>query len=233
MNSTLRFFSRILPALIFLLVCGAFVGIAASLSGILHSTTPRGYAERMLARHDGKVKKSLFSPRDNISRILEGLIHAEQRSIRMAIFTFTDKVIADALIAAYKRGVKVEIVADGESSATEYSKIPQLKKAGIPIYLFKPRGDRQWRPLMHDKFIVFGETIFGKSLIWTGSFNVTRSANERNRENVLVLDDREIIADYAAEFEALKKECRQPASREKAPERSAFAHALAMLTFLL
>jgi len=232
MNSALRFFSRILPALVFLLVCGAFVGIAASLSALRSGATPRGYAERMLGRADGKVKKSFFSPRDNISRVLEGLIDAEQRSIKIAIFTFTDKTIADALIAAYKRGVKVEVVADGESSALEYSKIPQLKKAGIPVYLFKPRGDRQWRPLMHNKFIVFGETIFGKSLIWTGSFNITRSANERNRENVTILDDKELIADYAAEFEALKKECRQPASRETAQERSAFGRALAMLTFL-
>lgn len=231
MNCVRRFFYRIFPTLVFILVFGAFIGIAASLSSILHSTTPRGYAERMLGRADGKLKKSLFSPRDNISRVLEGLIHAEQRSIKMAIFTFTDKTIADALIAAYRRGVKVEVVADGESSATEYSKISVLKKAGIPIYLFKPRADRQWRPLMHNKFIIFGETIFGKNLIWTGSFNVTRSANERNRENVLILDDKELIEDYASEIEALKKECRQPASRETAQERSAFDRALAMLTF--
>jgi phosphatidylserine/phosphatidylglycerophosphate/cardiolipin synthase-like enzyme len=221
-------FSRILPALAFVCVFGAFIGIAASLSALRFSTTPRAYAEKILGRSDGRVRKALFSPRDPVTRVLKGLIDAEQRSIKIAIFTLTDTTIVDSLVAAYKRGVTIEIVADGESSTTEYSKIPALKKAGIPTYLFKPRGDRQWRPLMHDKFIIFGETIFGKSLIWTGSFNITRSANERNRENVLILDDAELIADYTAEMEALKLECRQPKAASPL-QQSTLAHALTFL----
>jgi phosphatidylserine/phosphatidylglycerophosphate/cardiolipin synthase-like enzyme len=43
-------------------------------------------------------------------------------------------------------------------------------------------------------------------LVWTGSFNVTKAASKYNRENVLIIQSRQLADDYAAEFELLKRE---------------------------
>jgi phosphatidylserine/phosphatidylglycerophosphate/cardiolipin synthase-like enzyme len=51
---------------------------------------------------------------------------------------------------------------------------------------------------MHHKF-----AIFDQRLLVTGSYNWTRSAAERNRENLAVTDDRRLVAAFREEFERL------------------------------
>jgi len=53
---------------------------------------------------------------------------------------------------------------------------------------------------MHNKFCVFG-----KEKVWTGSFNFTFDAATNHRENVVVLENREVAKEYLKEFEDLKK----------------------------
>lgn len=223
--------ARCAVIIVFCCVFGLFVGVTANLYTVFHGITPVAYAQKLLSRPDGRIKKVLFSPDDNAEFVLRGLFQEAHRSIKIAAFALTSKVIADEIIAARKRGVHVEIVADGEASDNEYSKIGLLKKERIPIYLFRPKKTtRDWRALMHNKFIIFEYTIGARPLIWTGSFNFTRSANERNQENVIILDDAEIVASYKNHYEELKNRCRQPASRDsKSGESTPFQQMLAAL----
>ena len=58
--------------------------------------------------NDG-VKSAYFSPDDDVRSVLLYLIAQETKSIRIAMFTFTEKKLAQALIDARARGVEVEI----------------------------------------------------------------------------------------------------------------------------
>jgi phosphatidylserine/phosphatidylglycerophosphate/cardiolipin synthase-like enzyme len=58
---------------------------------------------------------------------------------------------------------------------------------------------------MHHKFVIFGNNIGGKSLLWTGSYNFTKSATMNNQENVLVLDEIHLIEKYGRQFELIKQ----------------------------
>lgn len=166
----------------------------------------------------GPLIKAYFSPDDGIQEIQRALIEAEQKSLDIAIFSFTDTETAQALIAAHKRGVRVRIVADRGSSVGDYSKILLLRRAGIPVHvcpvitekqpvlhLDDPRFDEKAMggALMHNKFIVFGQTAGNRPLLWTGSFNFTRSANARNQENVIILSDQGVINAFSRQFEKL------------------------------
>jgi phosphatidylserine/phosphatidylglycerophosphate/cardiolipin synthase-like enzyme len=62
---------------------------------------------------------------------------------------------------------------------------------------------------MHNKFIVFESNLFGRSILWTGSFNFTHSARLRNQENILVLDEPAIVERYRKQFAVIKTRCRQ------------------------
>lgn len=156
---------------------------------------------------------ALFSPDDAIQEVQLALIAAEQKSIDIAIFSFTDLEVAHALIAAHKRGVVVRIVADRGSSVGDYSKIFMIRKAGIPVYLCPASKSEiidfdeacledkvMASALMHNKFMIFGNTLGNRSLLWTGSYNFTRSANTRNQENVVILSDQNIISAFTAQF---------------------------------
>ncbi len=90
-------------------------------------------------------------------------INAAQTSIHIASFEFDLTPVADALIAAKKRGVDVRWVTDDESGlgADEdpgRGQFAMLQQAGIEV-----RSDDR-SALMHNKF-----WIFDGKILWTGS----------------------------------------------------------------
>lgn len=196
------------------------IALVGALSGILGlflivaddwraALDPVQYFERQLGKTE-PVLQALFSPDDSIKDYQIDLIEHEQESLDIAIFSFTDPDTAQAVLDAYKRGVKVRIVCDRGSSVGEFSKILLLRRAGIPIYVCPTTLDENkvddkamFGALMHNKFIIFGKTVGDKRLLWTGSFNFTRTANARNQENVIILSDATIIERYAQQFEKL------------------------------
>lgn len=151
------------------------------------------------------LRTILFSPDDDIQSYLIDLINHEAVCIKMAIFMLTTKEIIDALLKAHKRGVVVEIIIDTLCVHQSWSKINQLVKVGISLYEYKP-GATQGRMnnLMHNKFIIFTSTTGNKPLVWTGSFNFTRSAQLHNQENVVVLDDAQAVEKFTQQFKRLK-----------------------------
>lgn len=162
---------------------------------------------------DGCVKRVLFSPDDQIQKILLHLIESEKESIRLTAYSFTDGEVAQALIGAHNRGIRVEIIADPGTMFDRFGKIPLIKEHDIMIFIYNPdhanKNDKKnlASSIMHNKFIIFGKNIAGKSLVWTGSFNWTKAAHRRNQENVIILDDKQCIDKYAHQFETLKARC--------------------------
>lgn len=152
----------------------------------------------------------LFSPEDHVADALIALIKKEQKSIKAAIYCLMHRGITDALINAYQRGVQVEVIIDPFSIKSR-SPVKKIHEANIPIFVWNPplpitptkngRKMKKRRSLMHDKFCVLGD-----KQVWTGSFNFTFDAANVNRENVVVLENKEIASRYLEEFERLKKE---------------------------
>jgi len=164
---------------------------------------------------DGCVKRVLFAPDDNVQKALLYLIEHEQHSIRLAIFAFTDGDIAQALSVARGRGIAVDIIADAGNATERFSKIPLLKAEGFNVFTYNPDYKKSNKKglissIMHNKFIIFGKNLLNKSLVWTGSFNLTKSAHRHNQENVVVLDDSHVVQKYAEQFELLKGRSRYP-----------------------
>lgn len=151
-----------------------------------------------------QVKHAFFSPDDNIKKVLIDLIDAEQKAIKVTAFLVTDKDITQALINAQCRGITVEVITDGNSSKDRFSKVPMLKNAKIAVYTYQPQSSGIVNDIMHHKFIVFKDNIHHKSLLWTGSFNLTKSANDRNHENVLIVEEPCLVEQYEKRFEYLK-----------------------------
>lgn len=206
MSNTRSLFERLVLSLVFCAVAGVFFYAAHK---IYESRTTTYRAKKILVNHESKnIRKVLFSPDDSIQTVLQGLIDGEKKGISLAIFAFTDSTIAQALIDAAKRGVHVEVIADGDNAQNEYSKIKLLKKYGIPVWIYpserKGGGHTTKTGIMHNKFIVFHESILGNPVVWSGSYNITRSAHEKNQENVLILDDPEIVERYLQHFDSLK-----------------------------
>lgn len=165
--------------------------------------TGESWLQQLLQKRGSVV---LFSPDDDMHELIVTLIDQEKSAIKMAIFTFTDAIIAQALKRAHTRGVKVEIVTDKGSILDSYNKIDELYKAGITIYVYNPGHSGKKRTgIMHHKFIIFQNNKEGKGFVLTGSYNFTRSARFHNQENVIVLNRKRVVRRFDTQFEILCK----------------------------
>lgn len=141
---------------------------------------------------DGVKVEVLFSPDDHPERRLLELIGSAHESVEMLSYSFTSDPIANALYAKAKEGIRVRIVQDAEQITNTGSEYERLHDAGLDIRLDACAG------LMHQKVLILDhETVV------LGSYNFTKSAETRNDENILIIHDPQIAAQFLAEFESL------------------------------
>ncbi|MFP3852661.1 MAG: phospholipase D-like domain-containing protein [Anaerolineales bacterium] len=136
--------------------------------------------------------ETAFAPEDGVlARILRSLDRAE-RSIDVLAFVFTSDPIAEALLAAERRGVRVRGVFEAKRVGDLGSDVNRLREAGLSMRL-----DTNPNTMHHKVILIDGR------LVITGSYNFTRSAEERNDENLLLIDSEELFGLYQHEFERL------------------------------
>jgi phosphatidylserine/phosphatidylglycerophosphate/cardiolipin synthase-like enzyme len=117
-------------------------------------------------------------------------VERTKKSLDVAVFELKSKLITDAIIDAYSRGVKVRIVTGQLGYKEQGATFNQLEGAHIPLVV---RPDKS--ALMHSKF-----AIFDGSTVWTGSWNYTENATYANNENAVVLDGAAFAACYQRVF---------------------------------
>ena len=152
----------------------------------------------------GVFPQVLFSPHDEVCKTLVHLIDNEKKSIKIAAYAVTEPTVANALGAAAKRGVTIELVLDRSCLDMPSNKVKTLRKAGASVAIFDGKT-REDGALMHNKFYLFEENLKNKKLLWTGSANTTKSGYTRNHENVMIMEDQKLFGRYDKEFKKLMK----------------------------
>jgi cardiolipin hydrolase len=126
-----------------------------------------------------------------------GFIDRCTESIDCAVYSITHDGIAAALIRAHQRGVRIRVLTDKVQASSRYADDEKLEEAGIEV-----RRDRRTGS-MHHKFLIGDCSSRKKHAVATGSFNWTKSADERNMENFVVLRMRRITREFQQEFDDL------------------------------
>jgi len=130
-----------------------------------------------------------FSLYDNPQKEIIKNINQAESIINIAMYIFTDREIALPLVKARERGVKVRLYLDKEQVDYKYSQSRFLVQKGIKARISSNKY------IMHNKFAIIDNRI-----LLTGSYNWTFSANNRNDENLMVIDDPEIIEIFQNQF---------------------------------
>jgi len=133
-----------------------------------------------------------FSPGDDCENAIVSCIRNAKHSVKICVFTISENVISDAVVKAHKKGISVKIITDNDKLNDMGSDIRMLSKAGIRIRIDQSSSH------MHHKFCVVD-----KEVLLTGSYNWTKSAADRNQENILVTEDPKMVKSYLSEFEKL------------------------------
>ena len=115
-------------------------------------------------------------------------IDSATETLDVQYYNFTEPRIGDAVVNAFKRGVKVRAVFDKKSAGQINEQVEKLYDAGIPVWI------DHLPPIAHDKTsVIDGHITTG------GSFNPSHNADAKNAENVTV-DDSVCIADVSTRF---------------------------------
>lgn len=184
--------------------------IMLSLGALISATpTPAQNIERSGATESGACpavnatpsREAAFGPEAGAEALILKVIDCARTSIRMGAFALSSPVIVDTLIAAQRRGVNIQVVADYRHNVIDDPKgrgrnaLTRLSSAGIAV-----RTNAGYR-IHHDKIM-----IVDARTVQTGSYNYAASANQ-NSENVLVIwNDPALAAQYLTHWESRFKE---------------------------
>lgn len=137
---------------------------------------------------------------------LVAFIDRAQKTLDVADYDFDLQNVADAMVRAKNRGVRVRMVTDSDTLLNKDERVQAafrtLRSAGIPIV-----DDR--RPaIMHDKF-----TVMDGEWVETGSWNYTDGDTYHLNNWMGIFHSRELAENYTAEFQ-------QMFSRKFGPDKS-------------
>lgn len=135
---------------------------------------------------------------ENIRNLIIDNIRASKSEIKIAVAWFTQKQLYDAVLDALERDVKVSLIMMKD--------FINCGVYGLPLQNFVDKGgnlhfvnNRGWT--MHNKFC-----LFDNSMVISGSYNWTYSAETRNAENVIATDDDNVCSRFDNYFNRLWEE---------------------------
>lgn len=142
----------------------------------------------------GSTVESYFSPSDATATKIVNAINSANFSLDVAMFTFTDNDLGDAVVAAKNRGVNVRCIIENVSYfGSEYNK---LINAGIPVISHANITND-----FHHKYcIIDAVNTSSDPIVVTGSHNWSNSANDEYDENTLIIHDAIVANQYLEEF---------------------------------
>ena len=126
-----------------------------------------------------------FSPNGGCTDAIVRELDKAQSTVLVQAYSFTSYKIAKALLDAHKRGVRVEVILDKSQRGDQYSSADFLANSGIPTKI-----DGALAVAYNKVMIIDGEIVV------MGSFNFTKSPEEINAENLLVIHDWKLAEKY-------------------------------------
>jgi phosphatidylserine/phosphatidylglycerophosphate/cardiolipin synthase-like enzyme len=132
--------------------------------------------------------ETAFTPGDRIDNLIIAAIAAAKHEVLVNAYSFTQRRISGALVAARKRGVSVQVIADSQQAATlPQNVLAELVKGGVDVWL-----DSNYQAAHNKVVIVDADTANATTI--TGSYNFTVAAQWHNAENIVILRDNQEVA---------------------------------------
>jgi phosphatidylserine/phosphatidylglycerophosphate/cardiolipin synthase-like enzyme len=139
---------------------------------------------------DGTDVKTFYSPDDGVLNALAPLLSSAGQSVYFLAYSFTSNELGDIVRKKAEDGLDVKGVMDAEqvvsNQGTEYD---LFKQADMSVRLDGNEG------LMHHKVFV----IDGK-IVAFGSYNFSKSAEENNDENLIIIYSKPLAQQFIDEF---------------------------------
>lgn len=142
----------------------------------------------------------------NLPALLVTRFDNAKRSIDAALYSLSGTpgtTLANALIAAKNRGVRVRVITEYDNTGT--APLNALIAAGIPLINDRFDPVNFGAGLMHNKFVVVDARggAAESTWVWTGSWNPTDPGTNADYQNAIEVQDQALANAYTMEFEEM------------------------------
>jgi phosphatidylserine/phosphatidylglycerophosphate/cardiolipin synthase-like enzyme len=121
--------------------------------------------------------------RNILARVIKAIRNtAKNEYIRVVVWNYDDRPVTDALLAADRRGVHVQVVVAGSVDNPNFARTRAQLNRNTSDKSFALRctgGCRARTKIMHSKYILFSRIHKAKNIAMFGSFNLTTPAGNR------------------------------------------------------
>ena len=175
--------------------------VLAAVIGAASASIPVASLAKPAAAQDKARVEVAFTPGDDIAGLIVDRIERAKSTVQVQAYLFTDRRIANALLAARKRGVEVEVI--GDAAQQQAGGLPHLKaldRAGVRVFLNGTLA------ASHNKIVIV-DGGRPEATVVTGSYNFTQAAQAKNAENVVVLSGNRRVTDrFVENFETHRRQ---------------------------
>lgn len=126
-----------------------------------------------------------FSPDGGFADVAIKYISAARSEILIQSYYFGSFPIAQALIQAHKKKVKVAVIVDKADRAEGVTPGIQMSQEGIPVFLDNKHSLANNRVMIIDRMTVF-----------TGSFDFNKASEQAIADNLLIVESPELAGLY-------------------------------------
>lgn len=168
----------------------------AILLGLSLTYTPKALPATAIQATE--IRVYFTSPTENhvIEPAILQVVASAKKTLLIAMYSFTDDELGEAVRSAKKRGVSVWVLLDGGQDAEGGGKEwTELLSAKIPV------AAEVFPGLLHHKFAVIDDRF-----TITGSFNWSDRADRMNFENAVIIDSPEVALAFTDAFWAMATE---------------------------
>jgi phosphatidylserine/phosphatidylglycerophosphate/cardiolipin synthase-like enzyme len=127
--------------------------------------------------------------RNILQRVITAINNTAKREyIRVVVWNYDDRPVTNALLAADRRGVHVQIVVAGSVENANWARTRKqlnAKKDDKSFALKCTGGCRSQTKIMHAKYITFSRIHKAKNISMFGSFNLTTPAGNRQWNDMI------------------------------------------------
>lgn len=127
-----------------------------------------------------------YSPDGGCTAEVVAQIEAARKTVLVQAYSFTSLPIAEALLAAHRRGVAVQVIVDRGQPTAKGGQAGRLASAGVPVLVDARHA------IAHQKTMVIDRQV-----VLAGSFNFTASAEARNSECLYTIRSADIATQQA------------------------------------
>lgn len=129
--------------------------------------------------------KVCFTPQQDCAQDVLSNISQAQDDILVQTNSFTSMAVAKALITAKLRGVDVNVILDKSQLKQKDSLMRFLSAQGVPVWI-------DYKPAIAQNKVM----IVDSKTVLTGSYTFSRSEQENNSANLIIIQDPVLIKKY-------------------------------------